>query len=357
MTLSTPKFVVVVFTTTGTRTARRVLILTVLAFAFLVSSFTEAFPNPFLNNNNNNNNILSIQQQFQRLFFQKDASGENSNKDNNNNQNKNEKMRAWNCHGRNQRELVWHMRQAGIVQAPAVAKVLEQVDRANYIPKNPYMDAPQGIGLGQTISAPHMHAHVLEEIYPYLVAGKQAAGGESAAEHELKLLDVGSGSGYLTAALGRWIQPAPLSNDEQQDTAPILGGRGMRGKVFGLDVHSDLIDLSVRNLRKADGDLLDTGVVHIQRGDGWKGLPSEAPFDAIHVGAAADGMPNELVAQLKVGGVMIIPIGAQNEIQNLYKIERISRTDPVGSYDPNDYRITTLLGVRYVPLVRPPNTN
>lgn len=242
-------------------------------------------------------------------------------------------MRAWTCHGINQRDLVDRMRQAGIVQTPAVQKVLELVDRGNYIPKNPYMDAPQGIGWGQTISAPHMHGHVLEEMYPYLVG-----------KHDLKMLDVGSGSGYLTATMGRWIQPLLPSE------TPLLGP-DVRGKVFGIDVYPDLVNLAKDNIRKQDGDLIQNGVVHIQVGDGWKGLPLEAPFDAIHVGAAADGMPYDLVSQLKVGGVMIIPIGPQNQIQYLYKIERVSSNDPVG-FDANDYRISNLLGVRYVPLVR-----
>lgn len=241
-------------------------------------------------------------------------------------------MRAWTCHGINQRDLVDRLRQASIVQTPAVQKVMESIDRANYIPMNPYMDAPQGIGFGQTISAPHMHGHVLEEIFPYL-AGK----------NDLRLLDVGSGSGYLTATLGRWIQP-------RVNEAPILGS-GVTGKVFGIDVYPGLVDLSKENIRKQDGDLLESGLVTIQIGDGWKGLPSEAPFDAIHVGAAADGMPFELVSQLKVGGVMIIPIGSQSQIQYLYKIERVSSNDPIG-FDPQDYRLSKLLGVRYVPLIR-----
>jgi protein-L-isoaspartate(D-aspartate) O-methyltransferase len=304
MTVSKPSVVA------STARRLRVLIITFLAFYLVVSA--EAFANPLQN---------IIRQASKRLLnYQK--------------QDDKEIMKAWTCHGRNQRDLVDRLMQAGIVQTTAVQKVLELVDRANFTPMNPYMDAPQGIGLGQTISAPHMHAHVLEEIYPYLV-GKE----------DLNLLDVGAGSGYLTAALGRWIQPLP-------NETPILGS-GVKGKVFGLDVHQDLVDLSAHNIRKADADLLDTGVLKIQVGDGWKGLPSEAPFDAIHVGAAADGMPYDLVSQLKVGGVMIIPIGAQTQVQNLYKIERISsKGDPVG-FDKTDYRITTLLGVRYVPLVRP----
>jgi hypothetical protein len=63
---------------------------------------------------------------------------------------------AWHCHGRNQRELVEHLRQANIIRHPQVAQVMQQVDRKYYLPKgsnqDPYADAPQVIGHGQTIS-------------------------------------------------------------------------------------------------------------------------------------------------------------------------------------------------------------
>ena len=265
--------------------------------------------------------------------------GTNEDTNNNSSYNNGGEMKAWNCHGTNQKDLVDRLCQATIVRTPAVRKVMELVDRANYIPNNPYMDAPQMIGLGQTISAPHMHAHVLEELYPYLV-GKH---------HNLKLLDVGCGSGYLTATLGRWIQPPPWDKEDHE----LLGTNVVvSGKVFGIDVRRDLVELTRRNIQKADADLLYSGVLTIDVGDGWKGLPSEAPFDAIHVGAAADGLPHTLVAQLKLGGVMIIPVGMEGQIQTLCKIERIALNDPLG-FDPNDYRIANLLAVRYVPLVKP----
>lgn len=253
-------------------------------------------------------------------------------------------MRAWTCHGRNQWDLVDRLRQANIVKTAAVQKVLQQVDRANYVSTNSYMDSPQSIGMGQTISAPHMHAHVLEEIYPAL-KGKD----------DVKILDVGCGSGYLTAALGRWVHARPDDTDTH-DNNNILGVRS--GKVFGIDVHQHLVDLTRRNIGREDGDLIKDGIVKVSLRDGWVGMPEEAPFDAIHVGASAESLPYQLVQQLKVGGVLIIPIGRQDEAQTLYKIQRIKQSDNHDGVDEDDgvvnlqdFRVTTLLGVRYVPLV------
>ena len=100
--------------------------------------------------------------------------------------------------------------------------------------------------------------------------------------------------------------------------------------------------------------------------DGWKGLPEHAPFDAIHVGAAATSLPKILANQLKVGGVLIIPIGPQEQHQVLYKIKRVkeaandeSRCNNNDNYytseEPfrrDDFEVRPLLGVRYVPLVK-----
>lgn len=84
--------------------------------------------------------------------------------------------------------MVSQLKHNGVIKSSAVESAMKHVDRKNYSPHNPYMDAPQGIGFGATISAPHMHAFVLEALKDHLLHGTRA-------------LDVGSGSGYLTSCM------------------------------------------------------------------------------------------------------------------------------------------------------------
>lgn len=176
-----------------------------------------------------------------------------------------------------------------------------------------------------------MHAHVLEEILPTLQRQPEP----------LKILDVGCGSGYLTACFGRLFHPVSLLNKT--------------GKVWGMDIYPNLVELSKHNVQQHDSDLFVSGTVQLAVGNGWMGLPDQAPFDAIHVGAAADAFPRVLAQQLKVGGVLIVPIGPQGGVQHLIKVDRVACSDT--NFQESDYQITELLGVRYVPLIRSFTTN
>ena len=80
------------------------------------------------------------------------------------------------------------------------------------------------------------------------------------------------------------------------------------------------MSLSEKNIRKADGDLLESGRVRLLVGDGWQGVSESAPFDAIHVGAAAASLPLQLVQQLRVGGRMIVPVGPDGGAQYLLQV-------------------------------------
>jgi len=256
--------------------------------------------------------------------------------------------KAWTCHGRNQRDLVDRLVRANIIRTDSVRDVLSKVDRKYYAPASDvvdaaYLDMPLSIGMGQTISAPHMHAHVLEEMYPFLKASNHSS---------LKILDVGCGSGYLTAALGRWVAPLLSSKQQHGESNDSKSGgsildKSKTGHVYGIDVYPYLVKLSQSNMEKGDKDLLDNSIVQLKVSDGWKGLPEAGPFDAIHVGAAAVEFPKPLMEQLAVGGVLIVPVGPEGGTQNLYRVERSG-----DGLSERDFKFTESLGVRYVPLVQ-----
>jgi len=82
----------------------------------------------------------------------------------------------------------------GVIKNMDVAKAMEAVDRKYYAPKSHYVDSPQSVGFNTTISAPHMHAYALEYLSHKLKTAKN-------------VLDVGSGTGYLTAAMAVLVPP------------------------------------------------------------------------------------------------------------------------------------------------------
>ncbi|NP_001394182.1 protein-L-isoaspartate(D-aspartate) O-methyltransferase isoform 26 [Mus musculus] len=99
---------------------------------------------------------------------------------------------AWKSGGASHSELIHNLRKNGIIKTDKVFEVMLATDRSHYAKSNPYMDSPQSIGFQATISAPHMHAYALELLFDQLHEGAKA-------------LDVGSGSGILTACFARML--------------------------------------------------------------------------------------------------------------------------------------------------------
>ena len=216
---------------------------------------------------------------------------------------------AWRSHGEDNQSMVEHLFSNNIIKSEEVKVVMKQVDRGNYVKHNPYMDSPQSIGYNITISAPHMHAHALELLKDHLKPGMRG-------------LDVGSGSGYLTSCMALMV--------------------GDQGKAVGIDHIPELVDMSRNNITKDGKDgLLGSGQIELVVGDGRKGWPQSGPYTAIHVGAAAPTLPQDLVDQLAPGGRMVIPVGPDGGDQSLDQVDKDMQGQVTRS---------RLFGVRYVPL-------
>jgi len=222
---------------------------------------------------------------------------------------------AWGCSGKTNIELISNLTRNGILATGRISDAMSSIDRANFVLKTPqaYDDSPQPIGHGATISAPHMHAYALENLFPFLHPGAT-------------VLDVGSGSGYLCAVFHNLVSPS-------QPGIP-------RGKVVGIDHIPELVEWSKSNLiNNGLGPALNEGRILVVTGDGREGYPAFGPYDAIHVGAASKNLPETLVDQLKAPGRMFIPVGTSTQV--IWQVEK----DAKG-------KVTTkeLMDVMYVPL-------
>ncbi|KAI1147930.1 protein-L-isoaspartate O-methyltransferase-domain-containing protein [Nemania diffusa] len=261
---------------------------------------------------------------------------------------------AWRSSGRSNASLVENLCTNGMITTDAVKRAFLAVDRAHYAPSSPYEDAPQSIGHKATISAPHMHANATESLLPFLLPGTATSSGSGSGSgrprpRPRRVLDVGSGSGYLTHIF-----------------AELAGADAV---VVGLEHIDALRALGESNVRKtAEGRaLLASGRVRFRVGDGRKGWveleaagretkvggaaeESDAQgWDAIHVGAAAAELHGELVGQLRRPGRMFIPVedeGSRWE-QYIWVVDK----DEQGKVEKK-----RLYGVRYVPLTDAPGT-
>ena len=207
---------------------------------------------------------------------------------------------------RTRERLIQRLREEGISD-PRILEVIRNTPRHVFVDEalasRSYEDTALPIGHGQTISQPYIVARMTEALL---------AGGVPS-----KVLEIGTGSGYQTAILA---QLAPKVYSIERIDALLRQARN-RLRVLGL-----------RNVR-------------FKHGDGSQGWPEHAPYDGIMVTAAPSAMPSVLLAQLDVGGRMVIPVGVQSGAQQLLLIKRT----------PEGYEQRLLERVSFVPLQAGPD--
>ena len=197
--------------------------------------------------------------------------------------------------------FLFALRSKGITDT-RVLSVMERVDRGQFVrglfAERAYEDMPLPIACGQTISQPSVVGLMTQALN---ISPRDT------------VLEVGTGSGYQAAILAHLAR-----------------------RVYTVDRHRRLV-------REAQELFRDMGLVNIvsMTTDGSFGLPDQAPFDRIIVTAAAEDPPGPLLAQLKVGGIMVVPVGQSDTVQHLIKVTRLAT-----GYDYEELR-----PVRFVPLV------
>jgi protein-L-isoaspartate(D-aspartate) O-methyltransferase len=190
------------------------------------------------------------------------------------------------------------IRERGVHQ-PEVLRAMETVPRHLFVPGDnrdqAYGDSPLPIGWGQTISQPYVVALMTELLE---------------LDRNDKVLEIGTGSGYHAAVLSK-----------------------VAGEVYTIEIIDELGKQAKSTLQQ-----LGYGNVHVRVGDGYKGWPEEAPFDAIILTAAPPKIPQPLLDQLKVGGRMVVPVGSF--VQDLQLITKTAHGKETRTVAP----------VRFVPM-------
>ena len=198
-------------------------------------------------------------------------------------------------------QFLYSLQSSGVTNK-RVLTAMEIIDRRSYVSDtfadNAYEDTPLPIGCGQTISQPSIVAIMTEALD---------------VQPRDKVLEIGTGSGYQAAILSRLAR-----------------------RIYTIDRHSILVQ-AARNVFKEQ----DIPNITTFTADGSRGLPDQAPFDRIIVTAASEDPPSTLLDQLRLGGIMVLPVGQSDSIQKLVKIKKTE----------NGLEYHELRSVRFVPLL------
>ena len=203
--------------------------------------------------------------------------------------------------GTQRAEMVQHQIAARGVSDPRVLQSMRKVPRHRFVPEGlraqAYSDRPLPIGEGQTISQPYIVALMTEAL---------------SLQSDSRVLEIGTGSGYQAAVLAE-ITP----------------------QVYSVEIKPVLAQGAARRLRSLGYDQVQT-----RRADGYYGWESAAPFDAIMITAAVDHIPPPLLAQLKDGGRLVLPLGNPFSYQNLVLVTRHG----------DSHTVRQITGVLFVPM-------
>jgi protein-L-isoaspartate(D-aspartate) O-methyltransferase len=198
-------------------------------------------------------------------------------------------------------QFLFALRSKGVTDM-RVLNAMEKIDRGpfirGYFAHRAYEDMPLPIACGQTISQPSVVGLMTQALR---ISARD------------KVLEVGTGSGYQAAILSQLAR-----------------------RVYTVDRHKRLVAEASEIFRE-----LDLTNITAVTGDGSFGLPDQAPFDRILVTAAAEDPPGPLLAQLKIGGIMVLPVGQSDTVQSLIRVTR----------HENGFDYDELRPVRFVPLV------
>jgi protein-L-isoaspartate(D-aspartate) O-methyltransferase len=189
------------------------------------------------------------------------------------------------------------------VRSDKVLDAMRKVPREAFLPEElrefAYEDSPLPIAAGQTISQPYIVAFMAEAL--------NLQGGE-------RVLEIGAGSGYAAAVLAQ-----------------------VAGKVYTIERVRELASTARATLARLGYDN-----VQVRHGDGTRGWPEEAPFDAFVGAAGGPEVPESLKEQLKIGGRLVIPVGRDQRFQALFRVTRAAE---------NRFEVEDLADVRFVPLI------
>jgi protein-L-isoaspartate(D-aspartate) O-methyltransferase len=198
-------------------------------------------------------------------------------------------------------QFLYTLRSKGVTDSRTLS-AMEKIDRGRFVrglfAERAYEDMPLPIACGQTISQPSVVGLMTQALN---------------VQPRDKVLEVGTGSGYQAAVLSQLAR-----------------------RVYTVDRFSRL----VREAQEVF-DALDIVNITAFTADGSHGLPDQAPFDRIIVTAAAEDPPGPLLAQLRVGGIMVVPVGQSDTVQSLIKVTRLEK-----GFDYEELR-----AVRFVPLL------